>query len=150
MLTTVAASLASAVRSVERRTALVDESSKLKAVVEHATDGIAVLSSTGRVRLWSPAMARITGVTEAGAMTDVVSIPEALTALVKAAHETEPADATPARTDEAPVTISLKRPDGELRAMSRVGRARTPLRRQRAGGDPHGARRDRRRRARTG
>jgi PAS domain S-box-containing protein len=118
MLSTVAASLASAVRSVERRAALVDESSKLKAVVEHATDGIAVLSSAGRVRLWSPAMARITGVSEASATGDAVRIPEALAALVAAAHDTESPDQGPARVEAQPVTISLKRPDGELRAVS--------------------------------
>ena len=43
-------------------TALTAETAKLQAVVDHATDGIAVVDADGALLLWSPAAARITGV----------------------------------------------------------------------------------------
>lgn len=117
VLTTVAASLGSAIRSAERHEALVEESSKLKAVVENASDGIAVLSGRGRVRLWSPAMARITGVTEGGATATPGAQPQAVTAIVGMALVDGvvigqgPAEVTPR-------SLTIVRPDGETRDVS--------------------------------
>jgi PAS domain S-box-containing protein len=116
VVTTVAASLAGAIRSSQHREALAAESSKLKAVVEHASDGIAVMSDAGDVRLWSPAMARITGVSaehacagSAAAETVLEPLRElnrrrGLTAVVGPAA--------------ASVPVSLTRPDGETRDLS--------------------------------
>ncbi len=111
VLTTVAASISSAVRGIEHRDALMAESSKLKAVVEHVSDGIAVLSSTGAVTLWSPAMARITGVSPSVAMRTSGDVPDPLVRLRSLASGTQ---AQRAETAEVPIT----RPDGEQRDVS--------------------------------
>lgn len=117
VLTTVAASLGSAVRSAERHAALVEESSKLKAVVENASDGIAVLTGTGRVRLWSPALARITGISEAVAMGPLADAPSALTSvLATALVDGLVSGQGPAEVELKPFTIT--RPDGDTRDIS--------------------------------
>jgi PAS domain S-box-containing protein len=117
VLTTVAASLGSAIRSAERHAALVEETSKLKAVVENASDGIAVLSGTGRIRLWSPALARITGVTEEVALDRFAEPPTALTAVVATALvDGVVVGQGPAEVEPRPFTIT--RPDGETRDIS--------------------------------
>jgi len=113
VLTTVAASLSSAIRSAERHAALVEESSKLKAVVENASDGIVVVAAGGRVRLWSPAMARITGIPAHRALAVDDETPEALLAVVACA------DAAAVRpVDAEPLSVTLNRPDGEQRDVS--------------------------------
>ena len=61
MLAAVAAAVAGACRAAERLAALVAESSKLQAVVDHSTDGVAVVAADGRVLVWSPAMRQLTG-----------------------------------------------------------------------------------------
>jgi len=117
VLTTVATSLGSAIRSAERHAALVEETSKLKAVVENASDGIAVLSGTGRVRLWSPAMVRITGVSEQSALDPFTEPAAALTAIVATALvDGVVVGQGPAEVEPRPFTIT--RPDGETRDIS--------------------------------
>ncbi len=111
VLATVVASISSSIRGIEHRDALMEESSKLKAVVEHVSDGIAVLSSTGSVTLWSPAMARITGVSPAVATATSGEIPDPLVRLRSLAAGTL---AQRAETAEVPIT----RPDGEQRDVS--------------------------------
>ncbi|MFN8158329.1 MAG: ATP-binding protein [Candidatus Nanopelagicales bacterium] len=111
VLATVAASISSAVRGIEHRDALMEESSKLKAVVEHVSDGIAVLSSTGSVTLWSPAMARITGVSPSVATATSGDVPDPLARLRSLASGSH---AQRAETAEVPIT----RPDGEQRDVS--------------------------------
>lgn len=111
VLATVAASISSSIRGIEHRDALMEESSKLKAVVEHVSDGIAVLSSTGAVTLWSPAMARITGVSPALATATSGEVPDPLVRLRSLAGGTL---AQRAETAEVPIT----RPDGEQRDVS--------------------------------
>lgn len=110
MLTTVAASLSSAVRGIEHRDALVQESSKLKAVVEHVSDGIAVLTADGQVAMWSPAMARITGVGPA-TLTSVDDVPDPLVVLRGLAVASNGR-----RQDQR--ELSITRPDGEQRDVS--------------------------------
>jgi len=117
VLTTVAASLGSAIRSAERHAALVEESSKLKAVVENASDGIAVLSGTGRVRLWSPAMVRITGVSEQSALDVFADAPTALTSLVSVAL-VDGVVVGQAPAEVEPRSLTITRPDGETRDVS--------------------------------
>ncbi len=111
VLTTVAASISSAVRGIEHRDALVEESSKLKAVVEHVSDGIAVLTSNGTVTLWSPAMARITGVSPSVAARTSGEVPDPLVRLRSLA-----AGSASQRAETAEVPIV--RPDGEQRDVS--------------------------------
>lgn len=118
VITTVAASLSSAVRSAERHAALVEESSKLKAVVENASDGIVVVAAGGRVRLWSPAMSRITGVDEGTAsLADPAGLPHAVAAIVACADPDEPVIGRgPAESLTREVTFV--RPDGDSRDVS--------------------------------
>ena len=53
---TLAASLGSAIRAGEHMVALRDETAKLTAVVDHASDGIVVFDADGQIVVWSPAM----------------------------------------------------------------------------------------------
>ena len=62
VLTPLVSALAVALRGAEHHTGLIAETSKLKAVVDHSSDGILVLDSESRVVLWSPAMTALTGV----------------------------------------------------------------------------------------
>jgi signal transduction histidine kinase len=62
MLVAVAAAVSNAIRAAEHLQALTEESSKLQAVVDHGTDGIAVLTPQGELLVWSPAMTRLTGI----------------------------------------------------------------------------------------
>jgi len=61
MLGAVASAIASVLRAGRHLSALVEESSKLQAVIDHATDGIAVLDSEGGVLVWSPSMRELIG-----------------------------------------------------------------------------------------
>ena len=61
MLAAVAAAVAGAHRALAHLGALVAESGKLQAVVDHSTDGVAVLGADGQVLVWSPAMRQLTG-----------------------------------------------------------------------------------------
>jgi PAS domain S-box-containing protein len=116
VVTTVAASLASAIRSIQHREALAAESSKLKAVVEHATDGIVVMSEAGEVRLWSPAMARITGVTAEAAQAGAAGSEVVLGPLRELNRRR--GLATVVGPQAAAVPVGLTRPDGETRDLS--------------------------------
>ena len=68
LLTPLASSLAVALRAAAHVARLTEETSKLKAVVEQSSDGILVLDGAGVVQLWSPAVARLTGRSEATAL----------------------------------------------------------------------------------
>ncbi len=61
-LVALTAAVGSSVRAGQTLTALTAETAKLQAVVDHATDGIAVVDTGGRLLLWSPAAERITGI----------------------------------------------------------------------------------------
>ncbi|MDZ7578544.1 MAG: PAS domain-containing sensor histidine kinase [Candidatus Nanopelagicales bacterium] len=71
VLQALAASTAGAIRASQHLTALVEETAKLNAVVDHATDGIAVMDATRAFVMWSPAMASITGVSAETALASV-------------------------------------------------------------------------------
>lgn len=61
LLATTASAVASVLRSARHLEALVEESSKLQAVIDHATDGIAVVDNSGAILVWSPSMRAIVG-----------------------------------------------------------------------------------------
>ena len=61
LLATTASAISSVLRSARHVTALTEESSKLQAVIDHATDGIAVVDSDGAVLVWSPSMRALVG-----------------------------------------------------------------------------------------
>ena len=64
LLTPLASALAVALRGAAHLARLVEETSKLKAVVDQSSDGILVLDGAGTVQLWSPAVERLTGRSE--------------------------------------------------------------------------------------
>jgi signal transduction histidine kinase len=61
LLATTASAVASVLRSARHLAALTEESSKLQAVIDHATDGIAVVDGSGAVLVWSPSMRAMVG-----------------------------------------------------------------------------------------
>ncbi len=126
VLRALAASLGSALRGAEHLEALVEETGKLKAVVEHASDGIVVVGDAGQVRLWSPAMARISGVSEHVACAAQEPMPSALALMVEASGLAPtgarhggvgPDEADPDREVREVLPLTLTRPDGEERSL---------------------------------
>ncbi|WP_433730386.1 sensor histidine kinase [Actinoplanes sp. CA-051413] len=67
LLASLASALAVAMRGAEHLDQLVDETSKLQAVVEQSAEGIMVIDGDGTVQVWSRALADITGVDAAEA-----------------------------------------------------------------------------------
>jgi signal transduction histidine kinase len=61
LLATTASAVSSVLRAARHVEALIAESSKLQAVIDHATDGIAVVDSSGAVLVWSPSMQALVG-----------------------------------------------------------------------------------------
>jgi PAS domain S-box-containing protein len=61
LLTSMADSLAAALGNAEHQARAAEEATKLKAVVDQSSDGIFLLDHEGNVRLWNPAMSRISG-----------------------------------------------------------------------------------------
>ncbi|HWG93155.1 MAG TPA: ATP-binding protein, partial [Mycobacteriales bacterium] len=61
LLTPLAAALAVALRGTDHLRRLLEETSKLQAVVDRSSDGIVVLDGDGVVQLWSPAAQALTG-----------------------------------------------------------------------------------------
>ncbi len=115
LLSPLASALAIALRGFEHLERVVEETSKLKVVVDHSSDGILVLDGGGRVLVWNPALAAITGV-------DVDEAHGVLSELVHAVdpdgERVDPLAATFALTPEAPrrdVEMAVVRPDGEQR-----------------------------------
>ena len=115
LLTPLASALSVALRGAEHLERVVEETSKLKVVVDHSSDGILVLDDGGRVLLWNNAMAALTGVPEDeahGPLSELVSCvsPEGT--------PVDPLEATFALTAEAPrrdEEMAYVRPDGEQR-----------------------------------
>ncbi|MGZ6827947.1 MAG: PAS domain-containing protein, partial [Mycobacteriales bacterium] len=68
LLTPLASALAVALRGAAHLARLVEERSKLKAVVDQSSDGILVLDGAGIVQLWSPALEALTGRPEEAAL----------------------------------------------------------------------------------
>jgi PAS domain S-box-containing protein len=68
LLTPLTSALAVALRGAAHLARLVEERSKLKAVVDQSSDGILVLDGDGTVQLWSPAVEVLTGRSELAAL----------------------------------------------------------------------------------
>ena len=68
LLTPLASALAVALRNAEHLAQLVEETSKLRAVVDQSSDGILVLDGAGVVQLWNPALERLSGRSEEAAL----------------------------------------------------------------------------------
>ena len=115
LLTPLASALAVALRGAEHLERVVEETSKLKVVVDHSSDGIFVVDGGGRVLVWNPAMAAVTGVPEDEAH-GVLS--ELVHALDTDGQRIDPLSPAFALTPEAPrrdVEMAIVRPDGEER-----------------------------------
>lgn len=115
LLTPLASALGVALRGAEHLERVVEETSKLKVVVDHSSDGIYVVDGGGRVLLWNPAMSAVTGVAEDeahGMLSELVHMRDPEGGAV------DPLAATFALTPDAPradVEMALVRPDGEER-----------------------------------
>lgn len=115
LLTPLASALAVALRGAEHLERVVEETSKLKVVVDHSSDGILVVDGGGRVLVWNRAMAALTGVEEDEAH-GVLS--ELVVAVDDTGQRVDPLDVTFSLTPEAPrrdVDMAIVRPDGEER-----------------------------------
>jgi len=114
-----ASALAEALGREQHLAQLVEETSKLRAVVAQSGDGILVLDGDGVVQLWNPALARLSGRSEEEALG------RPLGALLETRDlQGNPVDAfaeglrllSPA-TPEVAVDLEVTRPDGERRSV---------------------------------
>jgi PAS domain S-box-containing protein len=120
LLTSLASALSVALRGAAHLRRLVDERSKLGAVIEQSSDGILVLDGEGLVQLWSPAVTRLTGLDEESAVGRQLG-----RLLTTSTAEGEVTDAfragraqlTP-ENPHATVELTLRRDDGEQRVVS--------------------------------
>lgn len=119
LLTPLASALAVALKGAAHLQKLTEETSKLQAVVDQSSEGILVLDEQGRVQLWSPALAALTGQSETGALG------RSLGELIRTSGpDGAPVDAfeagrallTPAE-HRATVELTLQRDDGEQRVI---------------------------------
>ena len=120
LLTSLASALSVGLRGAAHLRRLVDERSKLGAVIEQSSDGILVLDGEGLVQLWSPALTRLTGLEEESTVGRQLG-----RLLTTSTPEGEVTDAFRAGrsllTPEAPhatVELALRRDDGEQRVVS--------------------------------
>lgn len=116
LFTPLASALGIALRGAEHLERLVEETSKLKAVVDYSSDGILVLDGAGRVLVWNPAMAALTAVSAADAAGQAFS--ELVTAVDPDGQPLDAAATLVALTAAAPrstVELGVVRADGEQR-----------------------------------
>ncbi len=118
VLRALVAALGSSLRAGASFTALSEETAKLTAVVDNTSDGIAMVDETGRVRLWSKTMARMTGITaaELEAIPDRSQLPLVVATLLDGSVPTVssgPTDASEATVDSGPTDAgqTSSRPD---------------------------------------
>ena len=119
LLTPLASALAVALRGAAHLARLVEETSKLKAVVDQSSDGILVLDGAGTVQLWSPAVEMLTGRAEHAALGRPLG---ALVATTES--DGSPCDAFLAgrslltvEQPQATIELTLQREDGEQRVI---------------------------------
>jgi PAS domain S-box-containing protein len=113
LLASLASALAVAMRGAEHLARLVDETSKLQAVVEQSAEGIMVIDGDGLVRMWSRALAEMTGIDSADAagrsLAEVLDVP-----LQEERHLLMPVSAELPR---AVAELTAQRADGEQRRL---------------------------------
>lgn len=119
LLTPLASALAVALRGAAQLARLVEERSKLKAVVDQSSDGILVLDGTGIVQLWSPAVEALTGRSESAALGRPLAALFATTAPDGSPRDPFLAGRTllSVETPRATVELTLLREDGEQRVV---------------------------------
>lgn len=121
LLATTASAVSSVLRAARHLGALTEETSKLQAVIDHATDGIAVIDADGGLQVWSPSLRAIVGDPPplsarahhsdvvAGLLTALARDPEAMATTLRTLLP-------PARM-QAAVELSLVDRNGEDRAL---------------------------------
>ncbi|MCW2598338.1 MAG: domain S-box protein [Frankiales bacterium] len=119
LLTPLASALAVALRGAAHLARLVEERSKLKAVVDQSSDGILVLDGAGIVQLWSPAVEALTGRSEAAALGRPFAALVATTAPDGSARDPFLAGRSLLSVDtpRATVELTVRRDDGEERVV---------------------------------
>ena len=120
LLTSLVSALTGALQASAGVMALQEETAKLSAVVDNATDGIAVFDTGQRVLLWSPAMVRITGVTPGSPEADApsaIAIVDALGAVAAGAPAAPDGGADPAHATDGETQVTITRADGEVRDL---------------------------------
>jgi PAS domain S-box-containing protein len=106
-------SLAAAMRGAEHLDRLVEETSKLHAVVDQSTEGILMVDGDGVVQMWSRALAELTGISAAdatgGRLTELFDVPD----------PGERGLVLPVTADRpvAAAVLTIRRPDGESRRL---------------------------------
>ena len=119
MLTPLASALAVALRGAAHLARLVEERSKLKAVVDQSSDGILVLDGAGVVQLWSPALEALTGRAESAALGRPFAALVATTATDGSACDPFQAGRSllSVETPRATIELTVLRDDGEQRVV---------------------------------
>lgn len=110
VMASLAGSVSSALRASRLFLDLQDETAQLTAVVDHASDGIAVFDRQGRVVRWSPAMTTITGITPDLTVEPAPPPPTGLLADLAALRGSD--------TGDDGLDRSIERPDGEQRDIN--------------------------------
>jgi PAS domain S-box-containing protein len=118
LLTSLVSALGVALRGAAHLRRLEEERGKLTAVVDQSSDGILMLDGAGRVQLWSPALARVTGIAEADAVGQ-----DARVLLAHVPEDGEPPrglglDELSPSNPRTTVELRLRRQDGLLRVVS--------------------------------
>ena len=113
LLTSLASALAVAMRGAEHLQRLVEETSKLQAVVEQSAEGIMLVEGDGAVRMWNRAMTELTGVDAADAtgrrLATVLDVP--------AVDERRLLMPVSAGEPRAVAELTIRRRDGEERRL---------------------------------
>jgi PAS domain S-box-containing protein len=113
LLASLANALAVAMRGAEHLARLLEETSKLQAVVEQSAEGIVVLDGDGSVQMWSTALTELTGTGAADALgrplSDLLDVPAVEDRLLLL-----PVDA---ELPKAITELTIRRPDGEQRRL---------------------------------
>ncbi|GAA0717147.1 PAS domain-containing protein [Dactylosporangium roseum] len=113
LLAPLANALAVAMRGSEHLDRLIEETSKLHAIVEQSTEGIFMVGGDGRVQMWSRAIAELTEVSNARAsgrrLVDLIEVPDP-------AERGWLLPVTPEHP-RATVEITIRRPGGEFRRV---------------------------------
>ncbi len=119
LLTPLASALAIALRGAAHLARLVEETSKLKAVVDQSSDGILVLDGAGTVQLWSPAVEILTGRSEHAALGRPLGALMATSAPDGTARDAFLAGRALLTADhpQAVVELTLLREDGDQKVM---------------------------------
>ncbi len=127
-LVALSTAVGSSVRAGQTLTALTAETAKLQAVVDHATDGIAVVDAGGALLLWSPAAARITGV----AVTGEAAMPEIVQRVVTVPAGSRGTELEYERADGQSLSLHVTRVDVPGSAAASVITIRDMTRERRA------------------